>query len=857
MNKLCAFFLFFCTFSFSQNLEEQIYVAAETFMADKNEKSFEILIQKENQFKNQATTKNEHLALVFLLCHKGFYLDLESKLKAAITTFEDAFKRFNQHQLSSISDFDIIESCMKPLGNLYTKIGDFTNAESTIKQYIFLAEKNKNTKHQISGAINLAKLYQTLGRHETVLKLTSEYAEHPNATTLQKQKLIEINADSQMALGLISSHTDFPKFLDSEQKYKMALQNGNYKEALLEFKKAKNKTLSEGNLSNRSLAKLYVEEAQLHVLLNQNDKATESLNTATTILIPNFKKDSSPKKSDLYAENTFMDIFDLYAEIAPNTETALYYFDLSFYVSELLRSSWTAQETKILNQSATRIRSEKCIDLLFSAYKKTKNDSIIFKALQYAENSKASTLIDMFLKKQRLKKFPNDTLLQNEYRLLKNQEHITSLLVKEQLGDNRISKINEYNKTLSQISLDLKTLKQAIYKVHPSSQDPFSLLELQQKLQKDKAVLIEYFYGKNHIYQFVVSKNNIDIIRIQKTQKAEKDIINFINLFNKPSTINNDIQNFTNRAFGIFKLLNLQKIINHKNVLLITDGLLNFIPFDALLTNKTTTTVFENMPFVARSNRLAFAASITMYLNTEATTNNKSVLGIFPIFEGSSQALSFSKAEAEVLRDEMEAKILMHTEASKHHFIEKGSHYDILHLSTHAQSGDFVNPASISFYDEPLTLNALYALDLNSNLVVLSACETGIGKLYKSEGAMSIARGFQYAGAQSLLFSLWQINDLSTSQIMQSFYTNFGEHQSAFTANSQSKLEYLKNESISNIKKSPYYWSAFVYYGPMETKKTKNFNFYTFFGIIILLIALFLFFKRKKHGGNTSTIPSR
>ncbi|NJX16045.1 CHAT domain-containing protein [Tamlana crocina] len=547
----------------------------------------------------------------------------------------------------------------------------------------------------------------------------------------------------------------------------------------------------------------------------------------------------------------------MYAEIVPNTKTALYYFDLSFYVSELLRISWTAQETKILNQSATRIRSEKCIDLLFNTFQKTKNDSIAFTALQYAENSKASSLMDMFLKKQRLKTFPNDTLLQNEFRLLKKQEHITSLLVKEQLGNNRVSKINEYNKTLSQISLDLKTLKQAISKAYPSEQNQFSLLELQQQLQKDQAVLIEYFYGKHHIYQFVVSAQGIDFFRIANTPKIEKNLVDFTNLFNDPNTINNDITHFTNQAFGIFKLLNLQKVINHKNVLLITDGLLNFIPFDALLTQESTTTVFEKMPFVVRSNHLAYAASALMYLNTKDFSADQSVLGVFPVFEDSSQSLTFSKAEAEVLKDEMHVTLLMHAEASKHDFIKKGGNYGILHLSTHAQSGDFVNPASISFYDEDLALNELYALDLNSNLVVLSACETGIGKLYKSEGAMSVARGFQYAGAQNVLFSLWQINDLATSQIMQSFYTNFGEHQSAFVANSQSKKEYLDNESISNIKKSPYYWSAFVYYGSLDIEKKQNLDFYVIFGILLLFITLFLVFKRKRYGSNTSTIPSR
>ena len=71
--------------------------------------------------------------------------DLEAKLKEAIAIYEDALNRFNNNELSKLSEFDIIENCLKPLGNLYTKTGDYTNALSTINQYIFLALKSFQT----------------------------------------------------------------------------------------------------------------------------------------------------------------------------------------------------------------------------------------------------------------------------------------------------------------------------------------------------------------------------------------------------------------------------------------------------------------------------------------------------------------------------------------------------------------------------------------------------------------------------------------------------------------------------------------------------------------------------------------
>ena len=141
----------------------------------------------------------------------------------------------------------------------------------------------------------------------------------------------------------------------------------------------------------------------------------------------------------------------------------------------------------------------------------------------------------------------------------------------------------------------------------------------------------------------------------------------------------------------------------------------------------------------------------------------------------------------------------------------------------------------------------LYNLNINPNLVVLSACETGLGKLYKSEGAMSVARGFQFAGAKNILFSLWKVNDYTTSVFMDKFYKNIESGNSYFESNQQAKLDFLNDESISNAKKSPYYWSAMVYYGTLEEKTTTTYWLYLTV-TIVAIIGLFLLFKKLKNG---------
>ena len=840
--------------SFSQNLEEAIYTAAETFISTKNETSLKLLTKQETTFKTQAKTKDEQLALVFLQCHKAYYLDDHSKLKEAISSYEDALKRFNNNELSKLSDFDIIENCLKPLGNLYTKMGDFTNAVSTINQYIFLAEKSKNTKHQISGAINLAKLYQTIGKHETVLKIVDDAFKVSNINANQKALLQGIKASSLIALNKYEAasilNNSASKFENFKNDYLIAFQKSNYEEALTAFKKAEAQ-LPEANYSIRDLAKFYVEKAQLQFILKNQNEALKSLQKAIKILLPNFKSDELPTKTELYPENTFIDIFDLQATIQTNSKKALENYNLSFYVSELLQENWTSQEAKILNETNNRIRSENCIALLQNAYNQTKNKSLIFEAFQYSEKNKASVLKSINQKKKQLQQHPNDPLLVKEFQLIKEQERCTNLLIKEQLGVNKASKVNTLSEKLSSISIQLKTLKSKIETKYPENESFYSLETIQQKLTKDKAILVEYFYGKNTVYQFIISEKDITVESFELTNETKQNIISFIHLFDDASMINNDIKNFTNQAFHIFNLLKLNTISTYKKVVIIPDGLLNFMPFEALLSSKTSTTSFEKMSFIIKNQTIAYNSSTQFYLTENHKNKSNRLAGFFPVFENGNQKLTYSIDEAHAIEKEMASTIFMNAHASKENFIKNASNYDILHLSTHASSGDFVTPANLSFYDDTMYLNELYSLDLNTNLVVLSACETGIGKLYKGEGAMSIARGFQYAGAENLLFTLWQINDLSTSQIMQSFYENYNNSESAFFANHQSKIDYLENESISNAKKSPYYWSSFVYYGKLEPAKSNDTLFYIIFGIAIGLIVLLLFMKNRKHDGNT------
>ena len=139
---------------------------------------------------------------------------------------------------------------------------------------------------------------------------------------------------------------------------------------------------------------------------------------------------------------------------------------------------------------------------------------------------------------------------------------------------------------------------------------------------------------------------------------------------------------------------------------------------------------------------------------------------------------------------------------------------------------------------------------------MLSACETGFGKYEEGEGVMSLGRSFMYAGIPSVVVSLWQVNDYSTSIIMENFYANLSEGMNKDSALQQAKISYLKE--AKGILANPAFWSPFIQIGnssPLIIEKKEHGYLYPviiFCGFITLFL-IALGFYRKKSGTDPET----
>jgi CHAT domain-containing protein len=214
--------------------------------------------------------------------------------------------------------------------------------------------------------------------------------------------------------------------------------------------------------------------------------------------------------------------------------------------------------------------------------------------------------------------------------------------------------------------------------------------------------------------------------------------------------------------------------------------------------------------------------------------------------------LKFGASESEYIQTLTGGDLFSSDSLSKYKFQATSSNYQIIHLVTHAKYNSEAQKLSYVQFNETaqaesqyLYLDEIKSLDLKCDLVCLSACETGKGATYQSEGLKSLARNFIIAGSQSVVSSLWNVSDQTTSEIMQSFYKYLYDKKDKSEALALAKRDYLNNHREDEL--HPYYWAGMVLVGhdaAIFKSEDTNILFYLFIFFAIAFI-LFLLLKRK------------
>ncbi|MFZ2899853.1 MAG: tetratricopeptide repeat protein [Saprospiraceae bacterium] len=376
--------------------------------------------------------------------------------------------------------------------------------------------------------------------------------------------------------------------------------------------------------------------------------------------------------------------------------------------------------------------------------------------------------------------------------------------------------------------------------------------------------LVEYLVGDSAVYIFLLQKGHFEVQEVKLdfplekwvTDMTKEGIYGYYTLPAGRRTAMREaetIRNYTRSARQLYEklLLPVEGRLTER-VILIPDGVLGYVPFEALLTAQPPREgAFDAYSFVLDKHQISYCYSATLLREMRdkrrSQTAARDLLAMAPFYRGDAMAMaawadtsgwllalrdslgalpSSGEEVAAISKNWKRGIAFYGTDASVEKFRELASRCRIIHLSTHGRADDrlgdyaylaFSRPGEPDAFDK-LYARDLYNLSLNADMVVLSACESGIGKLRKGEGIVSLARAFAYAGASSIFTTLWKVSDESTKELCIRFYRHLKAGKPKDEALRQAKLDYLKQNKGKGEASHPFFWAGMIGIGDMRNE---------------------------------------
>ncbi|UII33787.1 CHAT domain-containing protein [Fulvivirga ulvae] len=391
--------------------------------------------------------------------------------------------------------------------------------------------------------------------------------------------------------------------------------------------------------------------------------------------------------------------------------------------------------------------------------------------------------------------------------------------------------------------------------------DVLTLQEIQERLNHD--VVVEYVLTDESVYVLLITNSDSQIIEMKKPDELDRWVEGL-----RASVLSRQYQQYQDIAYDLYQKLfePLEPYLNkNDHIIIVPDGILWYLNFDLLVKNRGTGRPFYELDYLINDYVISYANSAN-YLFMDEDLPKVKVKNKCLAFSYSSDSIATSSMDFLVLRDFkhdlpgtreeirsisklLPGKYYFGSLASEANFKRESQHYSILHLALHGEVSDrdplfsslkFSQSDNDTTEDGHLNIYEIYNMNLNSELAVLSACNTGYGKLEKGEGLMSLGRAFQYAGVSSLLISNWGVPDEVAPSVMYDFYKYIKQGMTKSGALRKAKLNYLKSAGIH--KSAPFYWGSFVVMGDTSPIEIENnmLNNWVYFIIVISFFAVVL-----------------
>lgn len=763
------------------------------------------------------------------------------------------------------------------LGWIYINFEDYHQAEKFIniakKGYEHLFKEKPWLLHEAYE--NLAEYYRRKEKFTNVIKIQKEllaiYEEMPDKIEADSQ--IMANAYNNLGLGyeqsnqLDSALVAYLNSLAINEKYikKNAKGlTGNYNNIAETYKKRKE--------YGKALAS--IEKAiEYDLKLNSKSELATSLNNKAMILLDKGALKEAliiiddviaiykPNESFLWNKTKLVAALSDKLKIIKKLGKKDYAYlsdvpkiidQITKFINEI-RTEYQSGESKSFLAEKTKPILENAIHLSLALYQNTNDNQYLTQAFDLSEQSKSIILLDAF-KEAQTRRTVNVSPA-----LLRRKTSLTHQLTKKEKAlflEQEQNKKELLDAEIVQINRKMTKLVDTIRQFYPkyySATYKTNAPRIENIYESIEGSLLEYFVGDSIIYAFLLSKERADIqvVEIPRDfpladwvqQLGEGIYMPFVKNIRSSKTITQYNQDYAKAAYNLHEKL-IKPIISQfqldKKVVVIPDGVLGYIPFDVLISQLPKEgTLFRDYDYLLYNHEISYSysANLLMEMQNKVVKQNKehSFLAFAPTFRETKtlvaqnrqslrsdlEPLKHNIPEVEALQSSLGGKTYIGKQATRLNFINQSSKAKVIHLATHGKANDEVGDyAFLAFTNVQNTTEfklynrELYNLDIDVEMVSLSACETATGELKTGEGIISLARGFSYAGAKSIITTLWSVNGEQTQEIMQYFYENLKNGQTKSEALRNAKLDFIKDNSQAA---NPFFWAVFVPIGDMQS----------------------------------------
>ncbi|MCC5924480.1 MAG: CHAT domain-containing protein [Crocinitomicaceae bacterium] len=333
-----------------------------------------------------------------------------------------------------------------------------------------------------------------------------------------------------------------------------------------------------------------------------------------------------------------------------------------------------------------------------------------------------------------------------------------------------------------------------------------NLKEVQAKLKEDE-VFLDYFTdkGNKHLNVLLITKRDIDFVELDNTVLTQ--LADF-----RTAILNFDFTTYTSLGLGLYEKLVPKKARNFKKWIVVPDGGLHQLPFEALLVSRRNIKQrdYRSLHYVLNDVEITYAFSTALYKGT-LNSFPLSILAMAPSYKQNGLTeLPFSQQLVKELNRNYSASSFVGKEATKARFLN--TEETLIHLSSHAEINNTFSPYSIlHFADDTLVANELNFAH-TPRFVVLNTCNSAMGKIHSGDGINGFVRTLLNHGVETVLANIWEVDDKASNQLLTDFYEELHDGNTSHQALRKAKLKCIKNSPNSELA-APFYWAGHLLFG--------------------------------------------